>query len=224
VGAYVLRTDLAEVDGPVDGLYFTLVTASTVGYGDVYPTTDAGRLFALSLVVLGPATLAVAAGTLFGPLVESYFARTDAGRPSTERPDGGERVVLVADGALGERVVDALAERASLSVVTANEGWVAPLEGRVTDVSVGDPTDETALERVDLAGSTAVVVATDPEATPYAVLAVRRIAPAVRLVAVVTGDHGTDLADLGADATIDPDGLLARTTADAALERGTDAA
>jgi hypothetical protein len=38
-----------------DALYFTIVTISTVGYGDINPTTTAGKILAIVLVVLGVA-------------------------------------------------------------------------------------------------------------------------------------------------------------------------
>ncbi|QFU81319.1 hypothetical protein GCU68_01475 [Natronorubrum aibiense] len=72
-GAYTLR---GQFDGVVDAIYFTVVTASTVGYGDVHAATDTGRLFAISLAILGPATIAVAAGSLFQPALEAHLERT----------------------------------------------------------------------------------------------------------------------------------------------------
>jgi len=38
-----------------DALYFTIVTISTVGYGDINPTTTGGKILAIVLVVLGVA-------------------------------------------------------------------------------------------------------------------------------------------------------------------------
>jgi hypothetical protein len=38
-----------------DALYFTIVTISTVGYGDINPATTAGKILAIVLVVLGVA-------------------------------------------------------------------------------------------------------------------------------------------------------------------------
>lgn len=38
---------------PLEGLYFTLVTLSTTGYGDFYPSTTPGRLWTMFLIVFG---------------------------------------------------------------------------------------------------------------------------------------------------------------------------
>jgi hypothetical protein len=39
----------------IDALYFTIVTISTVGYGDISPVTLPGRILAIALVVIGVA-------------------------------------------------------------------------------------------------------------------------------------------------------------------------
>ena len=37
----------------LDALYFCVVTLATVGYGDLHPTTDLGRLFTIGYIVTG---------------------------------------------------------------------------------------------------------------------------------------------------------------------------
>lgn len=48
--------------GPGEGLYWAVTTATTVGYGDVVPTTDEGRVLAVFLMIVGAAFLAVLTG------------------------------------------------------------------------------------------------------------------------------------------------------------------
>lgn len=40
----------------VDSAYFVIVTMATVGYGDVRPSTETGKIFAMTLIVLGVGT------------------------------------------------------------------------------------------------------------------------------------------------------------------------
>lgn len=39
--------------GPIDALYFTVMTISTVGYGDITPETSLGKLFTVVYVISG---------------------------------------------------------------------------------------------------------------------------------------------------------------------------
>lgn len=47
---------LVEGKSLADGLYFTIVTIATVGYGDIAPTTVAGKILAMFLIVTGVGT------------------------------------------------------------------------------------------------------------------------------------------------------------------------
>lgn len=37
----------------LDSLYFTVVTLATVGYGDITPKTDAGKVFTIFYIIIG---------------------------------------------------------------------------------------------------------------------------------------------------------------------------
>ena len=39
-----------------DAFYFTITTISTVGYGDVHPTTETGKMLAIFIIVMGVGT------------------------------------------------------------------------------------------------------------------------------------------------------------------------
>ena len=42
-----------EKKSVVDAAYFVIVTMATVGYGDIHPLTDGGKIFTILLIVLG---------------------------------------------------------------------------------------------------------------------------------------------------------------------------
>lgn len=48
----------------VDSLYFSVITLATVGYGDLVPTTDAGKLFTVFYVLIGIGIFAASANYL----------------------------------------------------------------------------------------------------------------------------------------------------------------
>ncbi len=59
----------ANIETPGDALWWGLVTISTVGYGDLYPVTDSGRLMASLLIVAGVGLFT----TLSGFLANKFF-------------------------------------------------------------------------------------------------------------------------------------------------------
>jgi voltage-gated potassium channel len=58
----------------LDGVWWATVTVTTVGYGDIYPTSVAGRIIAIIVMLAGVAFLAVLTAT-----IASYFVKTDRG-------------------------------------------------------------------------------------------------------------------------------------------------
>ncbi|OZG71960.1 ion transporter [Hahella sp. CCB-MM4] len=48
-----------SIDTPMDGIWWALVTMSTVGYGDIVPESTAGRLFASILIIIGLGMISV---------------------------------------------------------------------------------------------------------------------------------------------------------------------
>src|SRR5262245_3200536 len=57
-----------------DSLYFTIVSLTTVGYGDMVPKTSAGKVFTMLLVVGGVFTLFYAATALIRVVVSGDVA------------------------------------------------------------------------------------------------------------------------------------------------------
>lgn len=67
-----------------DALWWSVVTATTVGYGDFVPVTAAGRAVGVVLMFVGVALIGTFAATLSSFLVESRFqsAKTERAGPS----------------------------------------------------------------------------------------------------------------------------------------------
>ena len=220
-GAYALQEGFDGVDTVLDAFYFTLATASTVGYGDVHATTQATRLFAVSLIVLGPVTVAVALGSVFEPALEARFSASR----DTLRADGGssvapDRVVVLGCGPAVGPALSGLVGRVPVVVVTADERPTDLASGGV-DVHRGEPTDEATLREVGLEDGDAVLVATgDDLETAHAALTARRTEPDARVVAFATGGSVDRLEGAGVDAVIDPWEPLGRATAEAVFENG----
>ena len=61
-----------------DGVWWAIVTVTTVGYGDVYPTSVAGRIVAIIVMIVGVGFLAVLTAT-----IASFFVKSDRSEETT---------------------------------------------------------------------------------------------------------------------------------------------
>jgi voltage-gated potassium channel len=71
-GAVQSTVDAGDFSSFWNGVWWAVVTVTTVGYGDLYPHTVAGRLIAMAVMFLGIGFLAVLTAT-----VASHFVQAD---------------------------------------------------------------------------------------------------------------------------------------------------
>ncbi|MFB6082551.1 MAG: NAD-binding protein [Halanaeroarchaeum sp.] len=205
VGAFALREQFSGIESVTDAIYFTLITASTVGYGDVTPQTELARWFGMTVVVTGTASFAAALGALLGPAIERRLART-LGRMSETRYDLLEdQVIVLGHGDLTEPILEELGDE-TIVIVTREGETASMLRERGFDVLTGDPSDDEMLHRVAIENAKAVVAATNDDAEDaLSILSAHQLAPSVQIVAAAT--HRENVAKLkraGANTVISP--------------------
>ena len=71
VAGFVMSAVDPAIESPIDGIWWGLVTVTTVGYGDVVPVSGQGRLFAGVLMVLGVILLATLTANVAAYLIDS---------------------------------------------------------------------------------------------------------------------------------------------------------
>lgn len=70
IGAAAIRMAEPDMGSYADALWWAVVTATTVGYGDISPTGPVGRLIALCLMLVGIGTIGMITGS-----IATYFIR-----------------------------------------------------------------------------------------------------------------------------------------------------
>ncbi|MFC7404133.1 potassium channel family protein [Georgenia alba] len=75
----------ASIQSVADGLWWAVVTMTTVGYGDMYPVTTMGRYIALALMLGGIALLGVVTATFASWLVEKVSEANEEEEVATRR-------------------------------------------------------------------------------------------------------------------------------------------
>jgi len=222
IGTYALRGErgFGSVSTMLDAFYYTLVTSSTVGYGDVTPTTQEARLFSLSVVVLGTASFAIALGALLGPALEARFASALGRMTQSDLESLDGHVVVAGYGDLTEPIVTELAASGRQLVVVTDDGEdAARLRDSGVNVLSGDPTDEETLDRAGVERARAFVAATNDDGEDaLAILTVREAHADVHVVAAATEqENEPKLRRAGADTVISPAVIGGRLLARSAL-------
>lgn len=222
VGAYALRDGFGEIETPLDAFYFTLVTASTVGYGDATPISQEARLFGMSVLLVGTASFAVALGALLGPAIEARFSAALGKMTETDLDMLDDHVLLLGYGELTEPILGELDGQVPFVVVTTDQDRAAALADRGLNVLTADPSDEESLDCAGLDRARAVVAATNDDAEDaLAVLTARQLRPDARIVAAATDrDNVAKLKRAGADTVISPATLGGHLLARSALGHG----
>lgn len=75
VGSYLLRAQFKGIHHFIDAVYYTFVTYSTVGYGDITPQTQNARLFVITMIVIGLGAFATIVSVVVAPLIERRLKR-----------------------------------------------------------------------------------------------------------------------------------------------------
>jgi voltage-gated potassium channel len=204
-GAFALREQFNGIASLTDALYYTIVTASTVGYGDAAPLSPQARLFGISLVVLGTASFAVALGSVLGPAIEARLSHALGTMTDDDYELLEDHVVVLGYGDLTEPLVEELAGT-EFVVVTPDTDRAATLRNQGIDVVVGDPSDDDPLHDAGIGRARAAIAATNDDAgDAFAILTARELSPDLRIVAAATLRENVEkLRRAGADTVLSP--------------------
>lgn len=218
VGTYALREEFDGVETALDAFYFTLVTASTVGYGDITATSQIGRLFSMSVLLTGVASFGVALGTLLGPLIEARLATALGNMSDRELELLEDHYIVVGYGDLTEPILESLGDRPAV-VVTRDSEAARRLRDRGFEVVTADPSDEEPLRRIHIERAAALIAATDDDAQDaLSILTARELNPDLRVVAAATDrENVPKLRRAGADTVMSPSVLGGRLLVESAF-------
>jgi len=217
-----------QIDGHVsvsDVLYFTMVTITTVGYGDIVPVSDQARLIdAFFVTPVRMFVWLIFLGTAYQLIIQRFI---EEWRMTRLQRDLQDHVVLCGFGHSGSIAAAELqlrgwsAER--IVVIDANRDEVQRAAERGFVGLHGDASSEELLKvaGVERAHSVIVSVGRD-DTTVLIVLTIRELAKRVRLIACVSEQENFKLARAGgADIVVSPPQFGGFLMADAVESHGT---
>ena len=135
-----------------DSVYMTVITISTVGFGEIRPLSPIGRVFTGGLIVLGVSTTAYAISTLADVIVAGEFRSLIWRKRMQNRIDKmNGHFIVCGYGRVGEQVVhELLANRVSLVVIEILSTLGPDLENLGVIPVEGNATDDAALLRAGI--------------------------------------------------------------------------
>nr|WP_202408109.1 potassium channel family protein [Novosphingobium silvae] len=192
----------------LDVVYFTMISITTTGFGDIAPVSDKSRL--IEAVIVTPIRFAVIfifVGTAYNFIIKRSWETWRMKRIQERLAD---HIVVLGYGVSGSEAVQELIARGTqascIVVVDPSSARLRRAEQVGCNVLEGDATrDETlAAVRVGLARSILISAGRD-DTTILIVLTARHLAPGVPITAVVRADDNELLArQAGADNVINP--------------------
>ncbi len=187
LGTYLLGSGFhpAITDLPT-ALYFTFITLSTVGYGDIVPVTLDARLFVMSLILAGLSIFASAIISTFGPALARQVGRLFdvKGNPMQLR----NHVILVGSGPMARNIARELAARKTDFVQIVAGG--TPDNEAPWPVVKGDASEDEVLVAAGIRHARLLVAAREDDGeNAFISLATKAINPAIRVLAVASSAH-----------------------------------
>ena len=180
----------------LDAVYYTTVTLSTTGYGDITPVSDQARL--INAFVITPARIAFLV-LLIGTTLEVLASQgREMFRVARWRRHMGEHVVVVGYGTKGRRAVDTLLNNGQdkEAIVVVDPSPLAMDEAHADGLAVvtGDATRREVLRRAGVQRANQVIITTDrDDSNVLATLTVRQLNPDAWIVAAVREQENVPL-------------------------------
>ncbi len=200
-----------NLDGEVsfsDVVYFTMISVTTTGFGDIAPITDRARM--VEAIIVTPIRFAVFfifVGTAYNFIMKRSWEKFRMKRIQEQLED---HIVVLGYGVSGSESVNELIERGTdpsdIVVIDPGEDRLAEAEKLGCNVMAADATRDDTLNAVRISKSKNVLVSAGRDDTSILiVLTVRHLAPEVPISVVVRADDNEFLArQAGANNVINP--------------------
>jgi voltage-gated potassium channel len=195
----------------LDALYMTITTISTVGFSEVHPLSDAGRVFTVVLIFIG-------VGTLFYILTQGvqFFLEGQFGlglwrrRMNDKITKLHNHFIICGYGRVGEAVANSLKQQnAEFVAIDLRDDCVNRAVESGYLVVKGNATNSDILKQARIENARSLIVCFGDDADNlYAILSARDLNPSVTIIARANGKEATNRMKLaGAEHVIAPEAI-----------------
>lgn len=193
---------------PLDALYQTVTTVSTVGFRELYPSTTTAKVFTIVLILLGVGTVLYAFSVVLEVVIEGDLFDVWGRRRVERKIDELEGHVIVCGyGRVGRSIARRLSESNQDFVIVDEKP--ERFAGSDLLTVAGDATDDLVLRRAGIERARALVAATSTDTTNvYLSLSGKALKPDLFVIARAR-DAASEakLIRAGADRVINPQAI-----------------
>jgi voltage-gated potassium channel len=193
----------------LDSLYMTVITISTVGFSEINPVSNQGRILTMTILVSGLGVLAYVVGTLTRTLVEGQLLEV-MGRKKLERQIQKlkDHYIICGYGRVGRIICEEIKKsKPTPLVVIDNDSTLTPkIQEHGYLYFLGDATSEETLMKAGIHSAKGLATALDSEAdNVYITLTARGLNPDLFILARA-GRRGSEkkLERAGANRVVSP--------------------
>ncbi|HIK13086.1 MAG TPA: potassium channel protein [Oscillatoriaceae cyanobacterium M33_DOE_052] len=204
-----------------EAAYMTVITLSTVGFSEVHPLNDDGRLFTVSLIALGLISIGYIVNRFTEAIIQGYFQEVIKLRQQKRLLDTlSKHYILCGFGRTGRQIALEFQAEGIPFVIVDAKAEAVEMAGQMDYIAFqGDATEDITLMKVGIDRAVCLVVALPSDAENlYILISAKTLNPKLRTVARAnTEEASRKLQRSGADAVISPYITGGRRMAAAAL-------
>lgn len=190
----------------VDALYMTVITISTVGFGEVGTTSDLSELFSIIMIFLGVGVVGYAFTTVEAMLVEGRLVDLWKGSKMDKKISAlDEHYIICGSGELADVIIDKfIKEGLDFLVITDERADLDDYSHHDILVIEGQATEEEVLEKAGISRAKGLIAALPSEVDNIVtVLTARNLNKDIYIIANSTSKSGSQkLMKVGANKTM----------------------
>jgi voltage-gated potassium channel len=205
----------------LDAVYMTVITLTTVGYGETHPLGDRGHVFTIALILAGVITIGYIVNRFTEALIEGYFVEGRRLRQQKKLVESlTEHFIICGFGRIGRQIAAEFAvEQTAFVVIDADSEQVKIAQSEGYNAIQADATLDETLLKMGVENAACLVAALPSDAENlYIILSAKSLNPGLRAIARASNEEAVQkLQRAGADKVISPYITGAKRMAAAAL-------
>ncbi|MDX2096527.1 MAG: potassium channel protein [Leptolyngbyaceae cyanobacterium bins.59] len=211
VGIFLVGTlwyGLAEGWPWLDAAYMTAITLATVGFMEVHPLSDGGRIFTIFLIITGVINIGYIVNRFTLALIDGHFQQERDRRKQRRMINSLSNHYLICGfGRMGRQVaLEFQAEKIPFVVIDSQLEPTALAERMGLCAVQGDATLDVTLLQLGIERASCLIAALPSDAENlYTILSAKTLNPAIRAIARASNEEAVQkLRRAGADAVVSP--------------------